>query len=165
MKARIYLFVSLFVLLFSAQSLPAFAQSDLHCEFAFEATVYEGPSAGLALVGSLQFDLDPDGGLTGVFALEDGSEALVAGQVAGRAVNLIFDLGDERYIYGVGTALYNVRDEDCGGALGGPLVGPEPGDSGDWGRGKPGKGVLNLTGEGEADASDQPLDTSEAAGG
>ena len=165
MKAKIYLLIGLVVLLFGIQSLPTFAQEALHCEFEFDATVHQGPSAGLALIGILQFDLDTTGGLTGTFALEDGSEALVAGQVNGRAVNLIFDLGDQRYIYGVGTSLYNVRDEDCGGELGGPLVGPEPGDSGDWRKGKPGKGVLNLTDEEGSGETNEPLDTTESGGG
>jgi hypothetical protein len=165
MKAKIFFLFGLLVLLYGVQSLPSFAQNDVHCEFEFDAAVYQGPSAGLALIGTLQFDLDAMGGLSGSFALEDGNEVLVVGQVTGRAVNLLFDLGDERYIFGAGTSLNNVRDEDCGGALGGSLVGPEPGDSGDWRKGKPGRGVLNLTGEEEAEGSDEPLDTTESGGG
>jgi hypothetical protein len=112
-----------------------------------DATIYQGPSTGLTMIGDLQFDVESDGSLSGRFILDDGGEVPLAGQVNGRAINLILTVAEGKYIYGVGTALNDIISDECGTAMGGPFVGPEAGDSGEWedlGRkGKPGKGVLN----------------------
>lgn len=103
------------------------------CTGPFEATVHQGPDTGLALVGNLTFHDDGSGGLTGTLVLGDGSEVAVVGQANGRAINLLFALGpglEGPHIYGVGTASHNIRE--CTGDVGGPLVGPQPGSSGDW---------------------------------
>ena len=117
-----------------------------HCDMGLDATIYQGPSAGLKMIGDLQFDVDDDGSLIGRFILEGGGEVPVAGQVNGRAINLIITAAEGKYIYGVGTALNDITSDDCGTAMGGPFVGPEAGDSGEWEDlargGKPGKGVL-----------------------
>jgi hypothetical protein len=57
------------------------------------------------------------------------------GQATGRAINLALHAGEEQYIFGVGTGISNIGD--CGGGpWGGPFVGPQSGDSGDWVAGK-----------------------------
>lgn len=100
------------------------------CLLPFEATVRRGPSAGLALTGTLSLAIDARGTAWGILALPDGAGDLVVGQGDGRAVNLLVTLADGRVVYGVGVAEHDVRD--CTGAMGGPLVGPQPGDAGDW---------------------------------
>jgi len=78
----------------------------------------------------------PEGSLSGSLRPDDGgTEISVAGQNTGRAMNLAFDLGNgqdaDRYMFGVGTAWQNVTE--CNSPMGGPLVGPLPGNSDDWG--------------------------------
>jgi len=46
------------------------------------------------------------------------------------AINLIIELGDEGFLYGVGTLQHAINT--CQGAAGGILTGPQSGDSGDW---------------------------------
>lgn len=104
----------------------------VHCLIDFEATVRQGPSSGVALLGVLDFKVDGAGVLYGKLMQKDGGELLVAGQVEGRAVHLVFDLGDEQNVFGVGTAKAQITNDTCGLALGGPFVGPAAGDSGDW---------------------------------
>ena len=111
----------------------------LHCSMAFEATVRQGPSTGLALAGLLDFSLAAGGSLTGTLTLKDQTEAQVVGQVNGRAINLIVH-PPKAFVFGVGTAFEPIAGEACGKILGGPFVGPKPGDTGDWlagGRGSP----------------------------
>lgn len=104
----------------------------IHCVVHFEATVRQGPSAGVELIGMFDFKVGPTGVLHGKLLQGDQSELQVAGQVVGRAVNLVFILAEGKYIFGVGTALNQIKNYGCGGVLGGPFVGPEPGDAGDW---------------------------------
>jgi hypothetical protein len=54
----------------------------------------------------------------------------VVGQSTGRAINLLFTVGDGQYLFGVGTMEHDLAT--CDGAMGGPFVGPQPGDAGDW---------------------------------
>ena len=115
------------------------AQQDnaFSCSLVFGATVRQGPSAGTVLTGTLDITLDATGALTGKLTQENQVEVHVTGQVTGQAINLVFELGGNgdktgAYIFGVGTALQNLRAEDCGSLLGGPFVGPKPRDSGDW---------------------------------
>ena len=103
----------------------------LHCNMAFEATVHQGPSTGLALVGLLDFSLGAGGSLTGTLTLKDQTEAQVVGQVNGRAIHLIVH-PQKAFVFGVGTAFEPIAGEACGKILGGPFVGPKPGDAGDW---------------------------------
>ncbi len=101
------------------------------CMRQFEMTVRQGPSAGLQLAGTLVLNVEPSGSINkGSLVLESGGEVRVTGQVTGRAINLLFDIGDGRLLFGVGT-LENYISL-CTGAMGGPLVGPRPGDLGDW---------------------------------
>lgn len=106
---------------------------EFECGIGFQAGVYYGPSTGLFLDGQLVFNLLDDGGIEGYYVSLDQTVAYeMSGQVNGRAVNLMFDLGDGKYVYGVGTAKDRFDGGNCGTQLGGPLVGSEPGDMGDW---------------------------------
>ena len=100
----------------------------------FEFAVRQGPSAGLSAVGLLLLMLDSDGQiLRGRFVSQQGQDlAAVTGQVLGSAVNLAFVLPDGAVIYGTGTSRTKLLTSEGGMDLGGPLVGPQPGDSGDW---------------------------------
>ena len=100
------------------------------CAGRFEATVRQGPSAGLSLVGQLVVRVAPSGRANAVLTLRDGSEINATGQVNGQAINLIFLVRPDTYIFGVGTLQRDVRE--CEGVWGGPFVGPELGDIGDW---------------------------------
>lgn len=111
----------------SATSTP----SSISCTIDFEATVHQGPDAGLSLVGDLALQIESSGALSGALSQQDGSQVPVSGQAQGQAINLVFDLGSEQYIFGVGSLQYDIRE--CKGAIGGPFTGPQPGDNGDWG--------------------------------
>lgn len=113
------------------------------CLFPFEATVRRGPDAGLSLDGLLALGLTPAGAVDhGQLVKADGTTVPVVGQVTGRAVNLLFEVGTGQTVYGVGTAAEDLRSA-CATlmrqhlyapmpALGGPLVGPKGDDSGEW---------------------------------
>lgn len=113
----------------------------LVCGFAFEATVRQGPSGGTTYRGGLKLAVDPTGGVTGWLGVPDPNVATpasvedvewvaVAGQARGRAINLLFQVSEDHYVYGVGTLEQPITA--CEGRLGGPFVGPQPGDAGDW---------------------------------
>ena len=102
------------------------------CSLPFEAEVYQGTDAKLALSGTLSLSLDDTGAATGQLTTDDKTEYPVVGQISGRSINLAFDLGDEVYIFGVGTSFEPVAAGNCGKALGGPFVGPAPDDTGTW---------------------------------
>lgn len=108
------------------------AQDSKECSFSFVAGVRFGPNEGLEARGLLKLNVTRDGSLSGELGLADGSAIPVTGTTVGQSINMIFNLGGSRYIYGVGTSLEPMFDA-CGGfALGGPLAGPEEGDLGDW---------------------------------
>jgi hypothetical protein len=104
----------------------------IHCLVDFEAAVRQGPSTGITLQGVLDFKVNELGTLHGMLLQADQSQILVAGQVEGRAIHLVFVVGEQKFVFGVGTTLNQIKNDECGVALGGPFVGPEPGDSGDW---------------------------------
>jgi hypothetical protein len=104
----------------------------VHCLVDFEAAVHHGPSTGLTLNGVFDFKVNERGTLHGMLLQGDQSQILAAGQVNGRAVNLVFVVGERKFVFGVGTTLNQIQNDDCGVVLGGPFVGPEQGDSGDW---------------------------------
>lgn len=128
-----------------AQATPAVTTSagTQLCLFPFEATVRRGPDAGLSLDGLLALGLTPAGAVDhGQLVQADGTTVPVVGQVTGRAVNLLFQVGTGQTVYGVGTAAQDLRTA-CAALmtkhlyapmppLGGPLVGPKGDDSGDW---------------------------------
>lgn len=106
------------------------AQPPTVCRSAFEATVHQGPSAGLTLTGTLSIVVKQDGRLDGQLTLADGGHIATVGQANSRAINLMFTTPDGHSIFGVGTAAQPISR--CEGLFGGPFVGPLPGDSGDW---------------------------------
>jgi hypothetical protein len=109
----------------------ATSRSDSMCVQPFEIAIHQGPSAGLVLQGMLALQVKKDGRIdNGVFVLPDGSRLTVVGQTHGRAVHLLVDRGDGQFIFGVGTGQQAIRE--CTGPVGGPAVGPLPGDSGAW---------------------------------
>jgi hypothetical protein len=142
MKTKFYVLCLnlLMVLILAACGQATPAATTATCTSEFEATIHQGPNAGLSLVGELTLEVQPSGSLTGMLILDDGSQVKAVGQTEGRAINLMFDLGNDQQIFGVGTSEYDIRE--CKGVLGGPFSGPLPGDIGDW-RGKPGPLILN----------------------
>jgi hypothetical protein len=75
--------------------------------------------------------IESSGELTGTLAQPDGVQLPVSGQADGRALNLLFDLGNGQHVFGAGTTQFDLRE--CRGAGGGPFSGPMTGDIGDWG--------------------------------
>lgn len=122
----------------AAQSTPVVEEiTEDVCVFNFEADVRSGPSAGLALVGVLRVPAQTTGTFDdGVLIVADPANPdvitsiTVVGQANGRAINLLLDVGDGDAVYGVGTLETDLAT--CTGRVGGPLVGPAPGDQGDW---------------------------------
>ena len=104
----------------------------VHCLLDFEATVRQGASKGVTLKGVFDFKVDETGSLYGKLLQGDQGEILAAGQVIGRAIHLVFAVSKDQDVFGVGTAKTKITNDTCGIALGGPFVGPTPGDSGDW---------------------------------
>jgi hypothetical protein len=133
MRSSQVIIVSLVVLILALTgcSAASSAAETIKCTGNFEATVYQGPSAGLSLVGPLALEVDATGNLTGALTTSNGTFVQVSGQAIGRSINLVFDLGQDKHIFGVGSLENNMGE--CQGVGGGPFTGPEPGDSGDWG--------------------------------
>ncbi len=134
MRTRQWLLLWLVMLVFSLSAclvpVPV-ASPTATCVVAFEATVQQGPDTGLALIGDLTLTTDATGAVTGTLVQADGTEVNATGQVNGRAIHLVFALGNDQYVFGVGSLQYPFQE--CRGAIGGPFTGPQPGDSGDWG--------------------------------
>ena len=97
----------------------------------FEATVHTGPSEGLSVEGELELEVDEDGRAEGSVTQSNGESVETSGQVNGRSIDLVFELGGGERLYGSGAATSDIVDTDD--EFGGPLAGPEPGDLGDWG--------------------------------
>jgi hypothetical protein len=128
----------------------------------FTVTIDQGPSAGLAVFGLLTIDVDVNRGtftgtltpaedattgrpLTSVLFRQNGSsrtpdptvtEIQVRGSIEGQTLSMVMvDVGGPgKHIFGVGTT-----ENDPGrrlrrdpGLVGGPAVGPQAGDRGDW---------------------------------
>jgi len=121
------------VLMLSAcqpRAAPPTPMESIACGGRFEAVVRQGPSAGLSLSGQLVVRVEPSGQARAVLTLRDGTTLPATGYVNGQAINLIFVVRQDTYLFGVGTAQHDFRD--CAGVWGGPFVGPELGDIGDW---------------------------------
>jgi hypothetical protein len=104
------------------------------CPMNFEATVHYGPDTNVALKGTLYFTRHGDEGtVDGTLADEAGFSVPVHGQILGRAANLLFDLGDDAFVYGTGTVLSSRGPDGCTTYKGGgTLTGPDPADIGSW---------------------------------
>jgi hypothetical protein len=97
----------------------------------FEATVLQGKDAGLSLQGTLILQADATGRLTTRLTPKAGNPTQGSGQVNGRAINLFFDLGAGKNIFGTGTLDHDFAE--CTGVLGGTFAGPDRADTGTWG--------------------------------
>jgi hypothetical protein len=108
--------------------------ADAPCVLPFDVAIRQGPTAGTELLGYLALITDETGATSGAFVTDDEQTLAVVGQINGHAVNLMFTPAEGPPIFGVGTSAVDLST--CHGALytpvGGPLVGPEAGDSGDW---------------------------------
>ena len=122
--------VGLIVLALGLTACAGSTASTIACSGDFEATVHQGKNAGLSLVGKLSLQIQPSGSISGALATDDNLNVLVTGYAINQALNMVFDLGNGQYIFGVGSAQNDIRA--CKGVAGGPFTGPEPGDSGDW---------------------------------
>lgn len=101
------------------------------CGMLFEVAVRQGPSAGARLRGILKIGADATGAVTGTLMAADGTILPVVGQATGKAITLFFDGGTAGQLYGVGVI--NGDLATCAiSDMGGPVVGPAAGDSGDW---------------------------------
>ena len=112
-----------------------YAQTTVECTVSFVAAVRQGTNAGLSLQGEMRLTVEPSGNATGVLETDDGTSIDVIGQVNNRAFNLVFDLGNDTYVFGVGTSVYEFNTCDPNNVARGPLVGPEIDDTGAWGFG------------------------------
>lgn len=100
----------------------------------FGVNVRQGPHAGASYQGFLNLAIDEDGRAHGGLLTTDEQAIPVTGQITGQSVGLLFTPADDQYIYGVGVASENLAELHGYNkvALGGTLVGPGDGDSGDW---------------------------------
>lgn len=102
----------------------------------FEATIHEGPNAGTAVVGKLVLAADKLGQLTGVLRPAKKGKIVpqdipVYGHTGKGAIDLTFLLPGGGEINGQGGL--DAAFAACPDPIVGELVGPEPGDVGDWG--------------------------------
>ena len=93
--------------------------ASVSCSGSFRASTDPGIGEGLKLLGSLTFQVDTSGGLSGSFVGEGQPAIQVVGQVSGRSVNLAADLGGGQYLFGSGT-IQNAAN-GCPTIAGGPL--------------------------------------------
>lgn len=100
----------------------------------FGVNVRQGPHAGASYQGFLNLAIGADGHAHGGLLTTDEMAIPVTGQMTRQSIGLLFSPAADQHIYGVGVA-----GEDLGGlhgyntvAIGGTLVGPGEGDSGDW---------------------------------
>ena len=115
-----------------AQTTAPAAAARTACEVRdFEATVLQGKNAGLSLQGTLILQADATGRLITRLTPKTGNATQGSGQVNGRAINLFFDLGGGKNIFGTGTLDHDFAE--CKGVLGGTFAGPDRADTGTWG--------------------------------
>ena len=96
----------------------------------FQGAIRQGPNAALALIGDLHVVIAEAGDFHGTLTREDRTVVTTTGQIDGQAIHLVFDLGNDAFVFGVGTLQNRISASQ--GVAGGLLTGPQPGDSGDW---------------------------------
>ena len=94
--------------------------ASMSCSGSFKASTGSGIGEALQLLGSLTFQVDTSGGLSGSFVGGGQPAIQVVGQVSGRSVNLAADLGGGQYLFGSGTV--QSAANGCPTIAGGPLV-------------------------------------------
>src|ERR1051326_4519525 len=114
----------------------SYGQEGRLCSLRFEATVHSGPNAEkFSLHGTLTLEASgPFGEVDGVLVTDPPSSRVPAhGQILGRAANLIFDIGDNVEVNGVGTMLPMRGTRGCVVLEGGGVfAGPNDADLGTW---------------------------------
>lgn len=123
---------ALFAALFALAPQAARASDEapaISCAQEFTAGVYVGPSAGTEVRGLLVLESQEDGGLDGVLQTADGDIELDA-SIDQDGLHLTFFLPGGGEIHGVDPT--TTEFSECPGVLVGDLVGPLPGDAGDW---------------------------------
>lgn len=104
------------------------------CAYDFEMRVTAGPSAPFSVAGRLSLGSADDHTLTGSLQPTDVTDPTrfvhVTGQRASGSVSLRFVLPDGRVISGVGAVPAGATG--CMDNTPGTLMGPAPGDTGDW---------------------------------
>jgi hypothetical protein len=78
----------------------------------------------------LTLEIDAKGSVTGALKRQQGPDVSLVGQADGRAINLVFDLGDGQQIFGVGTGTQDIHT--CQGRFRGVFSGPALEDIGIW---------------------------------
>jgi hypothetical protein len=96
----------------------------------FQGAIRQGPNAALAFIGDLHLAIAESSSFQGTLTREDRTVITTTGQVDGQAIHLVFDLGNDAFVFGVGTLQNRISASQ--GVAGGLLTGPQPGDSGDW---------------------------------
>jgi hypothetical protein len=117
---------------------PAAAAKVAGCQYKFDATVREGPSAGTNVGGTLvlvQAKPDDAGSFKGAVVppgvqVAGAQFVPVTAQVNGKDVTLTFSLADGSQITGTGTTEAGIGD--CRGTMSGSFTGPKANDKGDW---------------------------------
>jgi len=94
----------------------------------FEATIHQGPNAGLSMVGKLTLEVDEGGDLLGVLQV-NGGKIDVTGRVTGGAIEILLHLGDGSAVFGIGSLPDGLS---AGAVITGVAIGPSRGDKGDW---------------------------------
>src|SRR5262249_23730385 len=100
------------------------------CSSKFEATVYQGPSAGTKLTGDFDMRISSIDEGTALVHRADNNDIQVSGQGNRQSINLVFNVGDQQYLSGSGAGELPIYE--CAGVWGGGFTGPQGGDSGDW---------------------------------
>jgi hypothetical protein len=121
-KARIVLVMLVFGLAACGGS--AVNSAGVSCRGSFKASTGLSVGEGLQLLGSLTFQVDTSGALSGNFVSGGQPAIQVVGQVSGRSVNLAAALGGGRYLFGSGTV--QSAADGCPTIAGGPLAVESP---------------------------------------
>jgi hypothetical protein len=127
----IYLLATLAACVVAATT-SATASAAATCPGTFEGAVTHGPNAGLVFSGPIVVTVGDDGTITGTLVNNDGTVVPIGGFVAGNSIHLVFDLGENGTVRGVGDLVGN-DFATCTGTATGSLHGPTLQDTGNWG--------------------------------
>jgi hypothetical protein len=119
-------------LLTNAQETTPEVPSDFFaCSAGIEAGLTDGPHAPMDLSGNFVLIVNPDD-LTfyGSLTLNSGEEIGITGQSVGRGIDIVFQTAEGELLFAHGSLQAPLSE--CSGNAGGPLVGPDFGDQGDW---------------------------------
>lgn len=101
------------------------------CRTGITAGLTGGPHAPLDLSGNVELFVKEDLSFTGVLTLRNGGSKInIKGQGAGRGIDLVFEPTNGKQLFAHGVLENSIWE--CKGNAGGPLVGPDYGDQGDW---------------------------------